>query len=205
MKKQCILLVTLVTLFSVPVIAQTAKTDSVKLKPLHFIRFSPLALVQKEIRLGVEIRTFPRQALIIDGFFTFPSNSERLNSQEGGGVQTDYHFYFTDKSGKPRWYLGLGAMYRRQSLDKIPYTPDFLRLLQGMRDRVSYGAHLKLGVDVQLSKRNRIELFGGIGFRYKSIRENLNYTWGPGDGWKWNYSPGEVKPRLLFGIVLKLQ
>jgi hypothetical protein len=124
-------------------------------------------------------------------------------------VQTDYHFYFTDKAdklGKTRWYVGLGAMYKWKSLDKIAKTPDFLRFSEA-KNQNTYGGHLKLGIDIQMEKKeqSRLEVFGGIGFQYKSIRESPTGIDLFGDkSLNWEYKAGGMQPRFLFGIVFKM-
>ncbi|GAB3026271.1 hypothetical protein [Spirosoma pulveris] len=210
MKSHLTILIVLLTL-------QTMAVQSQALTPLTrpsngpvFVRIYPLELVMHELRMGVEIPTLFRQAVVLDGSYFWGSNStENSRDKEGWALKMDYRFYLNEPHKHSRFFVGPNLMMKGQQFRKEEYNR-YSPVTFTMVPRMVYCANAKMGVDILLSRegRTRLELFSGAGLRYQSIGKDLNFNFlalsdTPNNTAATTYSYGRIVPNILLGALLK--
>ncbi|WP_461127030.1 hypothetical protein [Spirosoma aerophilum] len=197
MRKHIILSTIAAVLQFAAVSAQQVDTlTSTPVKSPSFLRLYPFELTVGELRVGAEMGTAPRQALVIDGSYFWKSLGS-INGQ-GWAIKMDYRFYSGNARRRSRFFVGPNMMVKRQGYvdtynsSSTGYTPV-------MDYRMVYCINLKTGIDFQLTQggHTRLEVFTGGGLRYRSddiVNSILERS----------KSSGSWLPNLLFGIVLKL-
>jgi hypothetical protein len=200
MRKEIILISIVIVSQIATASAQYKNTDDpdYKLSTANFIRLYPLELIMHEFRMGVELATTPKQAIVLDGsYFWGNSSTEYLTQKQGWALKMDYRFYTNNVSNSKRFFWGPNLMVKQQ---------DFVKESKVYSSRYStrqvYCVNMKMGTDFQVARNNRsrFEFFCGAGARYQS--SGIEYTLfehGP------NHASGsKVLVNVLLGMVLKL-
>lgn len=203
MKTPLILLITLLSLQTVAVRSQNMETPPRSAYGPIFVRVYPLELIMHEIRMGVEVPTTYRQAIVLDGSY-FWGGTDNTVFREGWALKMDYRFYLADPGERVRFFVGPNLMVKGQRYQQEVYNSSSLPTYNTV-PRMVYCGNVKTGVDVALSKegRARLELFSGVGVRYQSLSESLGLGWGDSPSGPSTSKNGRIVPNLLLGVLVK--
>lgn len=168
MKTYRTLLIALLTLQSMAVQSQTIENQPKPTHGLMFFRIYPLELVVHELRLGVEIPTAPRQAVVLDGSYFWGSGSnDNSILREGLALKMDYRFYLADPQVRTRFFVGPNLMIKGQQYNRdVYYNTSSSGPTYTTDSRMIYCGNIKAGFDIQLARtdRTRLEIFSGVGY-----------------------------------------
>jgi hypothetical protein len=170
-------------------IAQGGKSNRSE-RPVITLRTNPFSILETDanVMLGIGVQWHPRWAATFEPAYVFTrlydteQESNITDGASGYKIRTDIRYYFNDYEFGKRgvFFVSPGFHYKYTVTNKwddfgINCTNgqcDFNQRARYKEIKNETGAYLNFGVSLRgFGKRMGIELFGGLGAKFKDIRE----------------------------------